>query len=56
MKKWIHLTGLEGNTPLIGIEGLTDYEAILWLQEAIRVIKKRKVIQDMQEYEERAHG
>lgn len=54
MKKWIHLMGLDMNCPKIGIEGLTDYEVVLWLREAIRVLEKRNAGLKIEEYEERA--
>jgi len=51
--KWIHLKLLETNLPQIGIEGLTDYEVMLWLMEAIRFIKERNHGMKFQEYNER---
>lgn len=54
--KWIHLVELQTNVPRIGIEGLTDYEAVLWLREAIRMITNRGVKLEMEEYGERSSG
>ena len=53
-KKWIHLRGLEGELPDIGIEGLSDYETILWLREAINFLQERNRNNlKLREYEER---
>ena len=41
------------NVPEIAIEGLSDYEAILWLKEVIEFLKKRSNTH-LDEYEERA--
>jgi len=54
-QKWIHLKNLETDHPKFGIEGLTEYEAILWLEETIKTIKQRTHI-DFEEYHERSDG
>jgi len=41
--KWIHLQDLGSNRPQISIEGLTNFEALLWLKEAERfIVEKNK--------------
>jgi len=52
--KWIHLTNLQSNLPKIGIEGLTDYEAKLWLLEAVRLLDDRNNRLKIEEYHERS--
>lgn len=54
--KWIHLIELQTNVPRIGIEGLTDYEAVLWLREAIRMLTNKGSKLEIEKYEERSSG
>jgi len=52
IKKWIHLRNLD-TCPEFGIEGLTDYETILWLKELIVILEQRSSNTKIREYIER---